>query len=176
MSRISRGAPVNIAAVIGAAVIMVFSYLLPAALSAGEDVSPGAGSGSGGNLTGATKEIRGWGRNSMAAMYLQSGDTEKAKEYFKIALEENPDDETACIALADIYQNEGDSAETERYWKRVLEINPSNEEIYYSLGALYRSQRRWNESYACYTKALELNPQNTRTQRMLESLSSMIKR
>ena len=95
---------------------------------------------------------------------------EAAAEYFKKALEADPDFALALIGLTDSYflQTSYGNFPTADYHAiaepsiaKALNIDNSLAEAYASLGALRQDQLRLEESEAAYKRVLELNPNYT---------------
>lgn len=91
----------------------------------------------------------------------------KALQYYKKALEANPNNRRCNSKIVDIYDDLLDDTERYSYFEealpyanRQLELTP---EAYYYIerGLLFMSVSRWDEAVADFQKAAELEPDNT---------------
>ncbi|WP_010523487.1 tetratricopeptide repeat protein [Aquimarina agarivorans] len=80
----------------------------------------------------------------MALIYKSQGNEAKAAEYFAIAKQENPKDESITAAEINMYLVKGveytkvkDEENAIKYYKKALAINPANADANYNVSAIY---------------------------------------
>jgi tetratricopeptide (TPR) repeat protein len=83
-------------------------------------------------------------RNSGAAYEIaeicrKSGQLDKARDYFELALKSQPDFEQAHIGLARVLLQVNQAAEALKHLKRALDLNAANEVAHYQLALVYRA-------------------------------------
>jgi putative PEP-CTERM system TPR-repeat lipoprotein len=69
-------------------------------------------------------------RNNLAYLYLEAGDTQKAKEHALVAVELKPDDAAAIDTLAQVLVKEKDYEQALEFYEKVIDDDMKNEEIY----------------------------------------------
>jgi general secretion pathway protein D len=62
--------------------------------------------------------------SSLGYQHLQTGEYQKAKEYFQKALEINPENPYAILNMGVIYEVEGNRDEAIKMYKKVISLNP----------------------------------------------------
>jgi len=97
---------------------------------------------------------------NIALIYVQKGDTEKAKQAMTAARKNNPDDVSLLIAEADLYLKTKDMATYKKLITEATQKNPNNADLYYNLGVV-TSETDKAEAKALYEKALSINPNYT---------------
>lgn len=94
---------------------------------------------------------------NIALIYIQKGDTAKAKQAMSSARKANPNDIGLLLAEADLYLKTND---TEMYRKLVTEASvkePNNADLYYNLGVVAGKTDK-AEAKKQFEKALSINP------------------
>jgi len=74
--------------------------------------------------------------------YFLQGKYEMAEEYYKKAIELNPDFENAHYWLGKVCKQTGDYAQAIEQWKEVLRINPGNQYAFQNLKGSFKSTSR----------------------------------
>jgi tetratricopeptide (TPR) repeat protein len=98
----------------------------------------------------------------IADLFQELQNPEKAEEYYRLALDDNPDDVLMWMKLADILQNQRkrSTGEIIECYNNVARLDPNNAKVYYELGHLYlRHENKFNAVNA-FKRALELEPKN----------------
>ncbi len=106
---------------------------------------------------------------SMGLAKFKLRDFEAAVEYFKMALEINPNHENAQAAIVNVAKNtfndgnnayrRGDLETALENYRRVLEIDPEFYQAQYQIGVIQAKMRNYSEAIDAYTKALEIKPE-----------------
>ena len=74
--------------------------------------------------------------------YFLQGKYEMAEQYYKKAIELNPDFENAQYWLGKVYRQTGDYNQAIQQWKEVLRINPGNQYAFQNLTGSFKSTSR----------------------------------
>ena len=74
--------------------------------------------------------------------YFLQGKYEMAEQYYKKAIELNPDFENAHYWLGKVYKQTGDYGQAIEQWKEVLRINPRNQYAFQNLTGSFKSTSR----------------------------------
>ena len=109
----------------------------------------------------ATADFPG-GQTNKALYYERTGQTQKALEAYKRAIEMDNYNNMARFNLANLYYRLGQMDMAEATFKKVMEQEPDYAETYYSLGLLYAELNRNTEAISQLRKALDLNIDNPR--------------
>jgi tetratricopeptide (TPR) repeat protein len=94
---------------------------------------------------------------NIALLYIQKGETEKAKQAITNARKSNPDDASLIIAEADLYLKTKDIATYKRLIQEAVQKNPNNADLFYNLGVVSTETDK-AEAVKHYEKALQINP------------------
>lgn len=89
---------------------------------------------------------------------MQAGEFEDAVHYYKLAIEQQPDDGYLYASLGDAYESLGNVDEAIAQYKLALEKYATDHILYMGLGDLYRENERIDEAVEAYLKASELVP------------------
>ncbi|MDP4266599.1 MAG: tetratricopeptide repeat protein [Bacteroidota bacterium] len=92
-------------------------------------------------------------------VYKEKGDTLKAIENIKTAIEQKPDYYDANLMLAKIYSAKKNKLAID-YYNSALNINPKSIEVLYGLGLFYQNNNQINKAIDCYMNILQISPQN----------------
>lgn len=90
---------------------------------------------------------------------MQSGEYEEAVNYYKLAIEEQPNDGYIYASLGDAYYELGDMEQAIAQYEKATEIY-NDYELFAGLGDLYRESERLDEAVEAYLKTSELAPNN----------------
>lgn len=96
--------------------------------------------------------------SSIAVAALKEKKFAPAEEFFKKALEFNPNNLDFRRNLALAMHSQGKSADAIKMLEEAIRSNPSFPEIYNTLGLIYAEQNRRPEAIAQFRKALQINP------------------
>lgn len=99
--------------------------------------------------------------SALAGYYVNVQDFPKSIEYFKQALELNPDSALLCMDLGNSYNAIHQFDEAEKYYKRALTYNPELAEIYYNKAIKIRDSVQYadKEQLKAYLdKCIDINP------------------
>jgi tetratricopeptide (TPR) repeat protein len=99
-------------------------------------------------------------RTALVQTYLKAGKPEKAEEFLKGLLTENPDDVQALILLGSVYRFTKKPAEAEEAYKSVIEKDPRNPTGYAALGELYLATGDAKSAEEILQEGLKQQPQN----------------
>lgn len=80
--------------------------------------------------------------------YFTQGNYEKAEQYYKKAIELNPDFENAHYWLGKVYKQTGAYSQAIEQWKKVLRINSGNQYAFLNLVGSFKSTSRVNSDKA----------------------------
>ncbi len=99
---------------------------------------------------------------NLGLMYANTGQPDKAAEYYREALRTDGLFYMAKVNLATIYAGQGKQDESEKLLREVLKENPELSEINTSLALLLAERGKYEESRQFFLKAAELMPEQTR--------------
>ena len=99
---------------------------------------------------------------NLGLMYANTGQLDKAAEYYREALRTDGLFYMAKVNLATVYAQQGRQDESEKLLREVLKENPELSEINTSLALLLAERGRYEESRQFFLKAAELLPEQTR--------------
>lgn len=92
-----------------------------------------------------------------------NGEWEEAAKYYKLALEETPDDGYLLASLGDVYHEMGNLDDAVSYYEQAVEKITGDVALYVDLGLLYREAERMDDAAAALVKAAELSPNDIYT-------------
>jgi DNA-directed RNA polymerase subunit alpha len=101
-----------------------------------------------------------------------TGIHEKAVEFYERALNENPDHERACFALAVLYDRRGDDAKAIELYERVCTSPPVHLNALMNLAILYEDNNHYEEAYRCLDAILRTNPNHPRARLYMKDVES----
>jgi Tfp pilus assembly protein PilF len=96
--------------------------------------------------------------NNLGIVYKALGKLEDAKNFFKLAIQQNESLADAYNNLAAIYQEQGLLKDAEIVYKKALQLNPENVLTYTNLGTVYLIQDKYQQARESNETALQLNP------------------
>lgn len=105
-----------------------------------------------------TKEGREQARDAYIQLgigLLGQGDTEKAKNPLKSALELDPSSAEAHAALAVVFQQEMEPKLAEEHYRKALSLKGNDARLLNNYGGFLYEQKRYKEAYDVYQKASE---------------------
>jgi tetratricopeptide (TPR) repeat protein len=91
---------------------------------------------------------------------LEEGNTERAAELFRRAMEDQPDNANAAMYLGIAQERAGKSIDAERLFNRSIDQDPSIEEAYFELAVVYAQEGRIPMALATLDRYLLINPQS----------------
>ncbi len=105
-----------------------------------------------------TSSKRGEILRSLAFIYLDKGETEKAKGLIENARAENPNDTGLMSAEADLAYRSGDTKKFNTLMEQIAASDPTNPEVFYNLGVGYADVGENEKALGYLNKALEIKP------------------
>jgi tetratricopeptide (TPR) repeat protein len=105
-----------------------------------------------------TKSRKGEILRNMTLIYIEKGDTEKAKGLIQTARAENPNDVFLMRADADMSYKMGDKVRYNELMEKIVASDPENPELYFNLGISNDQLGNKEKALEYYNKALELKP------------------
>lgn len=94
--------------------------------------------------------------SSLARMYLDNRNPQKAVDLYQPLLAAQPDNADVQMGAALAYQQNGQAAQAERAIERGLELAPENPQVLSTAAAWYRSRGKLARAQALYAQALAL--------------------
>lgn len=90
--------------------------------------------------------------------YALQNEPEKARELYKHAVEINPDNPKAKLAMGLSLSKSHRPEEAEKYYREAIAADPTNPQAYNNLGLWYEKQGKSEEAEALFLKAVEVKP------------------
>src|SRR5213080_890173 len=97
---------------------------------------------------------------------------EKAVEFFERALNENPDHEQACFALAVLYDRRAEDAKAIELYERICTSPPVHLNALMNLAILYEDNNHYDEAHRCLEAILRTNPNHERARLYMKDVES----
>lgn len=91
--------------------------------------------------------------NDLAWEYESKQDYESALKYLKLALEENPEEDTLLFEIAYFYEELGKQEECIAYYNKFLDENPYSYNGWYNLGIVYNEQKEFKKAVFAFDYA-----------------------
>jgi len=101
-----------------------------------------------------------------------TGNHEKAVEFFERALNENPDHEGACFALAVLYDRRAEDAKAIELYERICTSEPVHVNALLNLAILYEDNNHYDEAHRCLDAVLRSAPNHTRARLYMKDVES----
>lgn len=104
--------------------------------------------------------------NNIAAGYRSDFKNDKAKEWYKKAIDLGDTDPIVLANLAALYVNEGEPQEGIPYGEKCLQSDPKHPQGRWNLGLLYLENEEWEKGFALYHQGYETGdrlPRNYKT-------------
>jgi DNA-directed RNA polymerase subunit alpha len=102
----------------------------------------------------------------------KEGNHEKAIEFYERALNENPDHEQACFALAVMYDRRADDAKAIELYERICTSPPVHLNALLNLAVLYEDNNHYDEAHRCLDAVLKTNPNHERARMYMKDVES----
>src|SRR4051794_7665948 len=102
----------------------------------------------------------------------KEGNHEKAIEFYERALNENPDHEQACFALAVLYDRQADDAKAIELYERVCTSPPVHLNALINLAILYEDNNHYDEAHRCLEAVLKTEPNHRRARLFMKDVES----
>jgi len=96
---------------------------------------------------------------NIALIYVQNGETEKAKNAISDARKRNPEDSSLALTEADLYLESKNYDEYKKLVSAILEKNPNDVNLIFNLGVLSAKANNNVDAEKFYLKAIAINPQ-----------------
>ncbi len=101
---------------------------------------------------------------NLAVLETNLGNTQKAEQYYRKAMEIDPDFLPARVNLANLFNRQQRNEEAEQVLKEAIERAAGEGELHYSLGLLLAEENRLADAAGALGKAAQLLPQRPRVQ------------
>jgi len=108
---------------------------------------------------------------SIGLLYLEQSDIENAKKYILRALEIQPGNADALIALSRVYEKSADTKEAIKALRAGIESSGGSPELFLTMGRLLIEDGSYEEAKGYIEKALEAEPNNLKARRMLGDIA-----
>lgn len=102
----------------------------------------------------------------------KDGNHEKAVEFYERALNENPDHESACFALAVLYDRRADDARAIELYERICTSPPVHLNALMNLAVLYEDNNHYDEAHRCLDAVLRTDPNHSRARLYMRDVDS----
>jgi len=97
--------------------------------------------------------------------FRKKGDCEIAskitKEYYSMALKQNPDDPYALSGLGDIYLKEGNDEEALKFFEKLIRTSNDPIKALTSAGYIYLKRKQYDKAMDYFERALEMDPESS---------------
>ena len=107
---------------------------------------------------------------NIGVVYYALNDVEKAKTYYRKALDVNPKCQEAYYNLGVAFFSQQNLAEAKQNFDQLLLLNPQSDKAYVGLGAVAENTGDVAQAIELYKKTLEINPKNANAQANLQRL------
>jgi Tfp pilus assembly protein PilF len=135
------------------AMVLVLAAFLAAFGGCGTQGSSGMGSRSQ-----SAAELQGEEHFQKALGYEAQEQWELAKQEYRLAIKQRPNDSRAYVNLGQLYSRDGETERAEECWRQALRVNPRDARALNLLGSVYFRQKQYDLAIASYRKALEADP------------------
>jgi tetratricopeptide (TPR) repeat protein len=109
-------------------------------------------------------------------LFLESGDYDQAAEWYRRAIEADPEDATYRIFLGAGLAKQGRFHEAEEVHRSATQCAEGCiDEAYLNLGLVLRSRERFAEAAECFREAIRLDPEYRAARRALRDVERCIK-
>jgi len=102
----------------------------------------------------------------------KEGNHERAIEFYERALNENPDHESACFALAVLYDRRADDAKAIELYERICTSPPVHLNALINLALLYEDNNHYDEAHRCLEAVLKTAPNHERARLFMKDVES----
>ena len=102
----------------------------------------------------------------------KEGNHERAIEFYERALNENPDHESACFALAVLYDRRAEDAKAIELYERICTSPPVHLNALLNLAVLYEDNNHYDEAHRCLDAVLKTNPNHARARMYMKDVES----
>src|SRR5829696_8859427 len=102
----------------------------------------------------------------------KEGNHERAIEFYERALNENPDHETACFALAILYDRRAEDAKAIELYERICTSPPVHLNALMNLAVLYEDNNHYDEAHRCLDAILRTDPNHERARLYMKDVES----
>jgi DNA-directed RNA polymerase subunit alpha len=102
----------------------------------------------------------------------KEGNHEKGVEFYERALNENPDHEGACFALAVLYDRRAEDAKAIELYERICTSPPVHLNALMNLAVLYEDNNHYDEAHRCLDAILRTNPNHSRARLYMKDVDS----
>lgn len=96
----------------------------------------------------------------IARLYEDKDENNSAKEYFKKALDFQPNNKEALLGLSSVFEKAGDSKQSLEYAKKAVELSPDDTALSLKCAQLLIRQESFAEALPYVSKVIEAEPSN----------------
>lgn len=117
--------------------------------------------------------------SSMGEMAMAMGNTDKAGEYFKLAVETFPANEVLAYSIGEVFFKQNRAEQAIDYYKLALRAKETWAPPYLRLGYAYLNKGRYDDALASLKKFMELapdDPQAPTVKNLLPELEKLVKK
>ena len=112
--------------------------------------------------------------NDLGVLYYSTGDKEKAFEFYKRAVQLDPENMVFQKNLADFYYVEmGRVGDALRIYVKILEVNPTDVETLLITGHICVALEKFQDAKVFYSRVLEIEPDHPEAVQFLDKLNSI---
>src|SRR4051794_30496894 len=101
-----------------------------------------------------------------------TGQHERAVEFYERALGENPDHEQAVFRLAVLYDRRAEDAKAIELYERICTSEPVHLNALINLALLYEDNNHYDEAHRCLDAVLRTNPNHERARLFMKDVES----
>lgn len=85
-------------------------------------------------------------------------DLKSALQYYKKAIQVDPECTTAMVGLGNVYDDMGDSRQAEGWYRRTLAIDPRHTDAWSNLGMILHKRNDLEGAKECYERTVQIEP------------------
>ncbi|TAL24852.1 MAG: tetratricopeptide repeat protein [Nitrospirae bacterium] len=103
----------------------------------------------------------------IARLYDDKDDHNNARDYFKKALQFQPNNKEALLGLSSVFEKAGDSRQSLEHVKKAIELSPQDAALSLKYAQLLVAQESFAEALPYVTKIIEAEPSNITAKKLL---------
>lgn len=113
--------------------------------------------------------------NRLGSLFRYRGDFQEAEQWFRKAIDEDPNDASSYIFLGAVLARDGKLREAESVHRRATRCSEGClDEAWHNLGLVLRGQGRLSDAAPCFRKAIEIEPEYANAIEALEDVESAL--
>ena len=118
-----------------------------------------------------------WPLGAMGHLFLESGDHDQAAEWYRKAIEADPEEASFHVFLGSLRAKQGRFQEAEEEHRAAIECPKGRiDEAYLNLGYVLRALDRYSDAAECFREAIRLDPEYRLARRALRDVERCMKR